>query len=183
MTPPGVLVHHIAGRTRVRVPAKRGDSAYFATVSEQLAHCPGVVSVMTSDATAGVLVVHDGAEPDVLADYARTFELFDLPDAAPAAMERGRPPADILTSGLHQLDDWVRTGTGQSADLRAVALTALVGAAAWQLLRGQTLPAAATLLWYAWHLASKNGETPAGWRSEEEHGRQAQNEERIPSRR
>jgi hypothetical protein len=159
MNPAGVLVHHVAGRTRFRIPEKRVDSGYFANVARQLAQCPGVLSVTASQVTGSVLVLHEAAEPDVLVAYARTFDLFDVPDSTPDAPGATRPPAEILGHGLAQLDQWIRTQTGRRTDLRSVALTALVGAALWQTLRGQLLPAGATLIWYALAVASRDRES------------------------
>jgi hypothetical protein len=156
MTPGGVLVHHIAGRTRFRVPEKRGDGGYFANVTEQLGQCPGVSAVSASEVTGSVLVLHEATEPDVLIAYARTFELFDLPAVTVPAVNAGRPPAELMTDGLDQVDGWIRAQTGRSTDLRSLALTGLIGAAVWQTLRGQLLPAAGTLIWYALTVATND---------------------------
>ena len=155
MKPRAAIVHQVAGRTRFRIPERRSDPGYFAHVSEQLGQCPGVESVMTNAITGSVLVVHETDEPDVLIAYARTFELFDTLDGPASALERSRPPADIINVGLRHMDAWVRAETKQSTDLRSVALTGLIAAAVWQMLRGQLFPAAGTLLWYALSVASE----------------------------
>jgi hypothetical protein len=157
-----MLVHHIAGRTRFRILEKRGDSAYFANVTEQLGQCPGVSSVIASEVTGSVLVLHEAPEPDVLVAYARTFELFNLPAATVPAVHAGRPPAELITHSLGHLDQWIRAETGSCTDLRSLVLTGLIGAAVWQTLRGQLLPAAATLIWYALSVATNDRGQPAG---------------------
>jgi hypothetical protein len=162
MTPGGVLVHHVAGRTRFRVLEKRGDSGYFTNVTEQLGQCPGVSSVIASEVTGGVLVLHEDPEPDVLVAYARTFELFDVPADTVPAIDAGRPPAELINHGLGQLDQWIRAETGRGTDLRSLVLTGLVGAAVWQTLRGQLLPAAGTLIWYALSVATNERRRPGG---------------------
>jgi hypothetical protein len=162
MTPDGVLVHHITGRTRFRILEKRGDSAYFANVTEQLGQCPGVSSVIASDVTGSVLVLHEAPDPDVLIAYARTFELFDMPAATVPAVDAMRPPAELINNSLGQLDQWIRAETGRGADLRSLVLTGLIGAAVWQTLRGQVLPAAATLIWYTLSVATNDRRRPAG---------------------
>jgi hypothetical protein len=161
MTPDATVVHHIAGRTRFRIHAARGNREYFSRLGDHLAKCPGVESIMTNVVTGSVLVLHDAAEPDVLAAYARTFELFEVKDEAVRAVEGGRPSAAVLTRRIERIDQWVRAETGEATDLRSVALTSLIAAAIWQLLRGNTLPAAGTLVWYALSLAS-NGPIPTG---------------------
>jgi hypothetical protein len=149
MTPEASIVHHLPGRTRFRVAAKRGDADYFSRLREQLGQCPGVLSVTTSAVTGSVLVIHEAADSDTLLSYARTFELFELAVENAGAVERVRSPAEILTHNLERMDRWVRTETRQTTDLRSLALTGLIGAAVWQALRGQVFPAAATLVWYA----------------------------------
>jgi hypothetical protein len=164
MNAAATLVHHIPGRTRFRVLSKQGDARYFATVQEQLKQCPGVASVSTTAATGSVLIVHDAAEPDVLIAYSRTFELFELPDQSARAMATSRAAADIVSEGLRQMDDWIRVETGRGMDLRSLALTGLIGAAVWQMLRGQLLPAAGTLMWYALSIV-ESGEQPTDERT------------------
>jgi hypothetical protein len=156
VTPEAAVEHHIPGRTRFRVSSKRGAADYFAGLREQFPQCPGVVSVTTNHVTGSVLIIHDSAEPGVLVDYARTLGLFDVRDQARAgALERVRPPDEILTHRLEQLDQWVQTETRRETDLRSVALTGLIAAALWQLLRGPVFPAAATLFWYALSVARR----------------------------
>jgi hypothetical protein len=154
----------MAGRTRFRVAARRGDRQYFASLREHLIQCPGVLSVTTSELTGSVLVDHDAADPDVLVAYARTFELFDVPESRAGGADRLRSPTDILTDRARRLDQWVRTETAGATDLRSVALTALIGAAVWQVLRGPVLPAAATLIWYAMAVAAGDQRQPGGGR-------------------
>jgi hypothetical protein len=149
MSPAATLVHHMPGRTRVRVPIKRGDSEYFAKLREHLAQCPGVTWVTTSALTGSVLVAHEAADPDVLVAYARTFELFELLESSDGFAGQPRSPAAMINGGARRLDEWIRTQTTGGTDLRSLALTGLIGAALWQLLRGQALPAATTLVWYA----------------------------------
>jgi hypothetical protein len=176
MIPAATLVHHIPGRTRFRVASKQGDGSYFAGVGEQLQQCPGVTSVNTNAATGSVLILHEAAEPDVLIAYARTFEVFELPDQSAPAMAGSRPPAAIVSDGLRQMDDWIRAETGYGTDLRSVALTGLIGAAVWQMLRGHLLPAAGTLMWYALSIVSEGRQHSPGERT-----RQASRFEEVDS--
>jgi hypothetical protein len=159
--PAAVLVHHIAGRTRFRIPAKRGDDAYFATIGEQFSQCPGVSSVATNSVTGSVLIAHESSDPGVLLAYARTFELFEAAETPSGAPQEVRAPAAIVTEGLRKWDDWVRAETRDATDLRSVALIGLVAAAVWQMARGSMLPAAGTLIWYALWVARASGQSTA----------------------
>jgi hypothetical protein len=156
------LVHHISGRTRFRVVGRREDGPYFARLKEQLAQCPGVISVATSQLTGSVLVHHNASNADVLIAYARTMELFDIEAGAARAADTSRVPATILTGSIGQLDRWVRSESRPATDLRSLAVTGLVGAAVWQLLRGRIFPPATTLIAYALGVASTSLPVAAG---------------------
>jgi Heavy metal associated domain 2 len=171
MTPRATLAHHIDGRTRFRIPDKRGDREYFARVIEKLEQCPGVVSVTANDMTASVLIIHEANDVDVLTSYARTFELFDSADADTKRRMMTRPPGEILGHRFGQLDGWVRAQTGRTTDLRSLALTGLLGTALWQMLRGRILPEAVTLLWYAFAVVA-NGQRHSANRPEHPAGAQ-----------
>ena len=58
MVPEARIVHRIAGRMRVRVPSRRGDPAYFATVEETLRSLNGVERVEADPLTGGILILH-----------------------------------------------------------------------------------------------------------------------------
>jgi hypothetical protein len=119
-----------------------------------LSQCPGVLSVVVNEVSGSVLIAHEAAEPDILVAYARTFDVFEVAEPTPAATST-RPPGEILTHRLRDMDAWVRAQTSEATDLRSVALAGLAGAAIWQLLRGQAFPAAATLIWYAVAVAGR----------------------------
>jgi hypothetical protein len=111
-----------------------------------------------------MLVLHEAADPDVLVAYARTFELFEIPDSGAGSPGRPRSPAEIITERVRHADQWVRIASADGTDLRSVALIGLIGAAGWQVLRGQVLPAATTLIWYALAVAAADRRTGGGGR-------------------
>jgi hypothetical protein len=157
MLPAATIVHDIPGRLRVRVEERRRDDAYFAHAAEQLRQCPGVVEVTVTPMTASVLVLHDGAGRDVVADYARAFELFDVAAQAALAPDADLLPGQIVRERLRDADRWVRRHSDDRTDLRSLALVGLLAGAAWQIVRGHVLPAGATLLWYALALTRERG--------------------------
>jgi hypothetical protein len=149
MLPEAAIVHSLPGRTRVRVEERRHDAVYFAHVAEQLRQCPSVVDVTVTPVTGSVLILHEGTDRDTIAGYAKAFELFDLVLPAARAPEAELLPDQIVLERLHRVDRWMRQQSDGGADLRSMALIALLAGAVWQLARGQVLPAGATLLWYA----------------------------------
>jgi hypothetical protein len=120
------VAHASGGRTRLRVPERRGDAEFFAALAARLAELEGVHDVRARALTAGLLIEHEGAfEP--IAEQARGAGLFVLEE--PSADEEPAGPALPALAGV----------------FGALALL--------QLLRSRVLPPAITLLWYAASLA------------------------------
>lgn len=145
-TPPPVaqLVHELPGRIRLRVPARRGDTRYFAEVSETFDLCRAVLVAETNPRTASVLIHHEG-EPRTVWSFAHEQALF-VPESpenvAPRVMDRAIADA-------RQIDSWFRSSSGGDLDLGSVMTLGLVGLSALQLMRGNVLAPSVTLAWYA----------------------------------
>jgi hypothetical protein len=151
MRPQAFAVHRLPRRTRLQIPALRHDAERLHSVGEALSRCPGVNAVRTNQLTGSVLVEHDDGDLDVIVVYAQESELFDLNLEGPRGPETS--PAAVVERGLARLDSWVRSETGDRSTLGSVTFVALLVASVWQAARGQVLPAAATLAWYALALA------------------------------
>jgi len=52
------FIHNLPRRTRLKVPQRRRDSAFFADLRRRLAACSGVVSVSASPDAASIVVHH-----------------------------------------------------------------------------------------------------------------------------
>jgi hypothetical protein len=147
MRPPAYVVHRLASRTRLRVPDLRRDHERCGVVVEALSHCPEVVAARANPMTASIVVEHDDDALDRIAAYARDLDLFDLelqPPTRPVAA-----PGVVVEDALARVDAWVRTETAGRSTLGSVAVMALLAGSLWQATRGQVLPAAITLVWYA----------------------------------
>jgi hypothetical protein len=149
MLPVAVIAHRLPGRLRVRIDERRRDDAYFSRVAEHLRQCPGVIDVAVTPLTGSVLILHETADTQIVADYAKAFELFEIVLPAAARRSNELAPDEVIRENLARVDGWMRREGGPEASLRSVAILGLVGAAVWQTARGQWLPATATLLWYA----------------------------------
>jgi hypothetical protein len=148
------VCHRIAGRTRLRVPGRRGDVAYFAQVHSALARHDGVGRCEVNPATASILIEH-GVSLEALAEFAAQAGLFRLGDLTPAIVS-GRERA---RQGLRRLDRELARASNGELDLATATGAGLLVLAAVQLLRGQVLAPASTLLWYA--LATMHFLTPS----------------------
>jgi hypothetical protein len=166
--PDAYTVHQVAGRTRLRVPARRGDNSYFARVAGALAVIPDVRSVRVNPGTASILVHHAGS-PQKFAEPAREAGLFRLTGPRPHRRRQIGPrpriaPLSVVAAGLAGLGaiQLVRSRVAGSATEHlwgayqasrtlgipsAVATLAAIGAV--QLARGRVLSPAASLFSYA----------------------------------
>ncbi len=169
--PDTYAVHQVPGHTRLRVPARRGDRAYFARVGQVLAAAPDVRSVRVNPSTGSILLHHAG-RLSRLAEHAAAAGLFRL-GAGPAAPVRrvvrigARPriaPMSLVAAGLAGLSvvQLVRSrvaGTaaehlwGAYQASRALGRPGVVGTlaaiGAVQLARGRVLSPTVSLLSYA----------------------------------
>lgn len=169
--PDAYAAHQVSGRTRIRVPARRGDPTYFAHVAHALAIAPDVQSVRVNPSTASILL-HHTAPLRQLAELAAEAGLFRL-TATPTAPIRRTPQirpspriaplslaaAGLAGLGLFQLARRRMAGSAvehfwgayqASRALRTPSVAATLAAVgAVQLARGRVLSPAVSLLSYA----------------------------------
>jgi len=147
MAPEAVIRHQMRGRLRVRIPEKRKDRDFFSELDRRLSECPQVAAVETNSLTGSVLVFYEG-DAAAVRDYAESRNLFRIAEKA-----AGPPPAGRAGRGLKSLDERIKESTGGAWDGRSAAFIALLSFAGIQILRGNFLPAAGSLIWYAAGLA------------------------------
>ena len=141
------VVHHIPGRVRLRIPAKRRDRAYFEQVKARLEQIHLISAVEVNPASASVLVRYAGPLANLLVEAAGAglHELAEISDDLPPVP----PVTDTVIERLIDLDKQIIESSGASLNGRAMLLLGLVAAAGVQLYRGQLLGPAVPLLWYA----------------------------------
>jgi hypothetical protein len=144
MLPVAHVSHRAPGRARIRIPAQRGQEAYFRDAAQRLLRCPGVERVEANPATAGILLV-PAPGSDTLRRFAQEQNLFLL-------TESEAPPMTVtqeLAAGFDGLNRQLKAWSGGAVDLGALAFGALVTGAVVQWQKGHVLSSASTLLWYA----------------------------------
>jgi hypothetical protein len=150
MPPKAHIMHRIVGRTRLRIPARRGDNPYFTELITKLGAVPGVDDVTVNPLTGSILIQHND-DADRLLEQLRELRLFHL---VPPEAEDLNPNLTLqLAEKLKRTDDRLSTLTGGRIDLNAAMIVALLAGAGFQFLRGAVLPPGASLLWYAFGLA------------------------------
>ncbi len=134
MIPTAYVSHQIAGRTRLRVPEKRGDGSYFERVRQTLSGDPAIERVKATPETASVLLHHAGSIAPIAAAAAEhgLFRIADQP------MEPASQPVPVRTSAVSSLSPLDAGATGLS------------GLALLQAVRGQAFGSAIENFWNAY---------------------------------
>ena len=165
MTYVGEIAHELPGRIRIKVPAARGDEAFFDRLVEDVASAPNVVEVRANARAGSLTVCGDGANGPVRAtlEQAGLFE-FRAPPPAVEPKWRGIDPDAVVAIALSGLGV-VQLARGQATGAasenfwnafrtrghlknRAAALV-LATLGLIQLSRGRYLNSASSLFYYA----------------------------------
>jgi hypothetical protein len=148
-------VHNLPGRTRFKIPERRGDHAFFDEISELLRKFPSVREVEANPVTASLLLHHSGdldSEP-MQAALNALAEIVELELSAP-------PVAKRLRADAAEVDQAIQRFTHGALDLSSATALGLLALAGVQLLRGQQPVVAVSLAWYATELL-RRWEEPA----------------------
>jgi hypothetical protein len=127
--PQAEIVHAMPGRARLRIPARRGDAVFFASVATGLSTIAGIDKVEARPMTGSILI-HHGAPLARVTEAAEKARLFVIAPSAEA-------PSFVEALPL---------------DPKMIAGIGLAVLAMWQVTQGRVLPRAGTLAWYAANL-------------------------------
>lgn len=157
MIPDAVIAHASTGRLRIKLPSQRGNLAALKFQGDQLASCPGILSIEVNPGTGSVLLIHQ-TTVHAIAEYARSKALFSLPEqksSSGQSADRRRNLGEAFKSIDRQLQDL----TGGEMNLSGFAVAALVVAGSAQIVTGNggAIPWFAAY-WYAYHIYSKTTE-------------------------
>ena len=179
MVPSAFLEHQLPGRIRLRIPAKRGDGAFFETARQGLAGNAAVKEVIANPHTGSLLIRYTG-DMRGLASEAAERGMFTVQRANPIA-RRPKPAATAAPInaaavgfsglGLYQVARgralgsateifWNAYGAYRVLDNPGLALL-LCGLGAWQALRGDWLGPASALFFYALVAGRHTADGPA----------------------
>lgn len=159
MIPSAVIAHASTGRLRIRIPSQKGNLAILKSEGDQLAACPGVLSIEVNPGTGSILLLHQSTVHEI-AEYARSRNIFSLEEQKsprlPSAKLRGN-----LGDTFKSIDRQVQNITGGDLDLGGFAVGALIIAGSAQILSGNAGPLPwSAAYWYAYnlYLKTKDGE-------------------------
>lgn len=156
-----VIAHKSKGRLRIRILSQRGNLAALKSQGDQLATCPGVLSIEVNPGTGSILLLHQTTVQEI-AEFARSRNLFSLDEQkisrAPSAELRGN-----LGDTFKSIDRQVQSLTGGDLDLSGFAVGALIIAGSVQILSGNAGPLPwSAAYWYAYNLYSKTKDGEKG---------------------
>ncbi|MFO1429050.1 MAG: hypothetical protein U1F76_02745 [Candidatus Competibacteraceae bacterium] len=137
------IVHSLPGRTRLKIPDRRGEPHYFTRLSERLSQCAGIVRVETNPRTGSLLLEHTIPLAQIAA-FAQSQQLFTLGPPEPLQQEISRS----TQAGLRWLNRQFAQASEGLLSVRVALILGLAGLIFIQVARGQILMPATNLLWF-----------------------------------
>jgi len=154
MIPAAVIAHSSSGRLRIRISSQRGNLTALKFQGDQLATCPGILSIEVNPGTGSILLLHQTTVQEI-AEFARSRNLFSLKE-----QKGSRAPSAALRRNLgdtfKSADRSIQNLTGGDLDLNGFAVAALIVAGSAQILSGNAGPLPwSAAYWYAYNIYSK----------------------------
>ncbi len=141
------VTHALQGRLRLKIPAKRGDGFYFASLESDLSKCPGVESVTINPRAASALIKFwGGGGMAVLNQYARKHKLFTIKPDKNAELKTLN---QFVYTQVKQVDEVITLLTRGHLDMQSIFFLLFLGLGLQQLWRGQIMQPAIPMLWRA----------------------------------
>ncbi len=138
--PLAFISHRTKSRTRIRVPSKKGDNAFFSSVAEKISSVEGVGAVSTNPLTASILLLHSSDSERVI-ERLGSEGFFRIEDALHARTNLHRR----ISGAFGTADMALRDITGNEIDAGGAAFLTLIGLGVYQIWRGNV----AAIPWYA----------------------------------
>ncbi|HYA88822.1 MAG TPA: hypothetical protein VEI57_17395 [Nitrospirota bacterium] len=157
MIPAAVIAHSSSGRLRIKISSQRGNLAVLKSQGDQLATCPGIISIEVNPNTGSILLLHQTTVQKI-AEFAKSRNLFLLEELKSARVPSAELRRD-LGDAFKSMDRQIQNLTGGDIDLNGLAMGALIVAGSVQILSGNAgaIPWFAAY-WYAYHLYSRTKE-------------------------
>jgi len=157
MIPEAVIAHSSTGRLRLKIPSQKDKLAALKTLGDQIAACPGILSIEVNSSTASMLLLHQ-TSVDKIAEYARSKNLFSIHEQKSTKEPSAKLRRNIGET-FNNFDRQIKSLTDGEMDLNGIAFAGLIVAGTAQLLSGNAgaIPWFAAY-WYAYHLYSRSKE-------------------------
>ena len=145
MTPKAHVSHRMPHRLRIKIPSKKKDVSYFATLMERLSGCPGVKEIRVNPDTGSALIFYEG-ERKAIAEFANKNDLFVLGRSG----RPQKPLFDNVSDTFKVYNRQLKTATGGELDIPSLVFLSLLISGIWEIARGNfVMPAWYTAFYYA----------------------------------
>ena len=157
MLPQALITHRIAEkRLRLKVPAKKGDVAYFEKLHQRLDEFRTFQRLEVKPLTGSILFVDEDLDVTGIAAFASKKQLFKLEDGV-VPVKPPVPLAKRVAEPLGQFSAWIRQFTRGDLDLADVLFILLVVFGLVEIARGNfKRPPWYTAFWYAFGILTKS---------------------------
>lgn len=145
------VVHELPERLRIRLPEHRNEPDFFNNLAAQIEQLEGVEIVRIDALTTSILIEHRMHADDLRASLAADVGLELSPH--PRSTRYSLAP---VTATLSAINKRLRNASDGSTDLQAILFVVVVAMAIRQIIKGQIMVPAISLLWYAFELAVRS---------------------------
>ncbi|MGC1955684.1 MAG: HMA2 domain-containing protein [Gammaproteobacteria bacterium] len=145
MIPSAHIAHMLPDRVRIRIPEKRHDAGYFASLASAFGVLPGIEGVEVNASTASLLLHQRAVSAERIGEFAEQRALFRMI----APRDEVIPLSARLADGLQVLDARIRAYSEGRLDFWGAVFLLTVGISITQFAKGNISAPASTLLWYA----------------------------------
>lgn len=153
--PEAIVVHALPGRTRIRIPSRKGDAAYFGVIEKEL-HGSGLAAGIKTTASTASIFFEPRSGLDRIAEVMRVKGLFEMAPMDPLK-KRPVPVSRMIRDGFRSVNGLTISATGGRIDLPTAAFLGLAGWGVYQIALGRFAgPAWYTALWYAMNILLKS---------------------------
>lgn len=154
MPPLAHISHRTRERLRIKIPSRKGDRKYFASLKERFSSLEGIESLEINPVTGSLLFIHS-SDMRAIAEHAMANNLFILRglDSFPAGLQQR------VSGTFKGINARLKTATGGEIDMGGLAFLVLLGIGAYQISMGNltALPWYAAF-WYAFNIFLKSGQ-------------------------
>jgi hypothetical protein len=166
MIPEAYISHSTADRVRLRIPSKKRDELFFASLMDGLRQNDKILSIEANPLTGSLLIEHQLSLVELTA-FATEKGLFVVNEPSEKSLTSETALHKNISQGYASLDRKVRQATGGTADIGDLTFMALVVSGIYQISRGNFMaPAWYTAFWYGLGIFFKGkgekGENAAG---------------------
>ena len=152
--PEAYISHSILHRLRIKIPSKKGDAAFLASLKDHFLRLEGVEKVEMNAITGSILLIHT-LDPVKIAQYAERQLLFRIEGLNTRYKQTF--VSRKISETFQDMNKRVTVSTKGFANIPDLAVLTLLGLGIFQISRGNFMaPAWYAALWYALNIFLKS---------------------------